>query len=84
MLEICFVFTLRSVKRSCRAGEKGESAEGGRQQTDSSGSTDWRAEGRCPEVCWRPLGCERWTTKKAELRRIEAFKLWNCGAGEDS
>ena len=26
-------------------------------------------------------GCESWTVKKAECRRIDAF---NCGAGEDS
>ena len=26
-------------------------------------------------------GCESWTVKKAELRRIE---LLNCGVGEDS
>ena len=30
-------------------------------------------------------GCESWTIKKAECRRIDAFELWcwNCGA-EDS
>ena len=28
-------------------------------------------------------GCESWTVKKAERRRIDAFAL-NCGAGEDS
>ena len=28
-------------------------------------------------------GCESWTVKKAEHRRIDAFKLW-CGVGEDS
>ena len=27
-------------------------------------------------------GCEIWTTKKAESRRIDAFEL--CGVGEDS
>ena len=28
-------------------------------------------------------GCECWTVKKAERRRIDAFELW-CGIGEDS
>ena len=28
-------------------------------------------------------GCESWTVKKAERRRIDAFELW-CGVGEDS
>ena len=28
-------------------------------------------------------GCESWTVKKAECRRIDAFELW-CGVGEDS
>ena len=32
-----------------------------------------------PVVTYR---CERWTTKKAECRRIDAFKVW-C-VGEDS
>ena len=27
-------------------------------------------------------GCESWTVKKAERRRIDAFELW--GVGEDS
>ena len=27
-------------------------------------------------------GCERWTIKKAECQRIDAFELW--GVGEDS
>ena len=84
MLEMYFVFTLRSVKRSLGAREKGESAERGRQQTDSRGSTDCEQREECPGICWRPLGCESWTIKKAERRRTEAFKLWNCGAGEDS
>ena len=26
-------------------------------------------------------GCERWTVKKAERRRIDAFELWCCGVG---
>ena len=29
-------------------------------------------------------GCESWTVKKAEHRRIRAFELWCCGVGEDS
>ena len=29
-------------------------------------------------------GCESWTIKKTEHRRIDAFELWNCGVGEDS
>ena len=35
-------------------------------------------------------GCESWTIKKAEHRRIDAFELWcwrrllTCGVGEDS
>ena len=29
-------------------------------------------------------GCESWTVKKAEHRRIGAFELWCCGVGEDS
>ena len=30
-------------------------------------------------------GCESWTVKKAECRRIDAFELFlNCGVGEDS
>ena len=28
-------------------------------------------------------GCENWTVKKAECRRIDAF-LFKCGVGEDS
>ena len=32
----------------------------------------------CPVVMY---GCESWTTKKAESRRIDAFELW---FGEDS
>ena len=32
-------------------------------------------------------GCESWTIKKAECRRIDAFELWCwrrlCGVGED-
>ena len=28
-------------------------------------------------------GCESWTVKKAERRRIDAFEL-NCGVEEDS
>ena len=33
-----------------------------------------------PEVIY---GCESWTIKKAECRRIDAFEL-NCGVEEDS
>ena len=32
-------------------------------------------------------GCESWTVKKAERRRMDAFEqlmLLNCGSGEDS
>jgi len=29
-------------------------------------------------------GCESWTVKKAERRRIDAFELMLCGVGEDS
>ena len=33
-------------------------------------------------------GCESWTVKRAQRRRIDAFKLWLmlliCGVGEDS
>ena len=33
-------------------------------------------------------GCESWTVKKAECRRIDAFELWlmllNYGVGRDS
>ena len=31
-------------------------------------------------------GCESWTVKKAERRKIDAFELMllNCGVGEDS
>ena len=29
-------------------------------------------------------GCEIWTIKKAEHRRIDVFELLNCGVGEDS
>ena len=29
-------------------------------------------------------GCESWTVKKAECRRIEESMLLNCGGGEDS
>ena len=29
-------------------------------------------------------GCESWTIKKAEHRRIDAFELMLCGVGEDS
>ena len=29
-------------------------------------------------------GCDSWTLKKAECRRIDAFMLLNCGVGEDS
>ena len=29
-------------------------------------------------------GCESWTVKEAECRRIDAFELWNCGIGKDS
>ena len=34
-----------------------------------------------PVVMYR---CERWTVKKAEHRRIDAFELMLCGVGEDS
>jgi len=29
-------------------------------------------------------GCESWTVKKAERRRIDAFELWYCSIAEDS
>ena len=28
-------------------------------------------------------GCESWTIKKSEHRRLDALMLLNCGAGED-
>ena len=31
-----------------------------------------------PVVIWM-YGCESWTIKKAEHRRIDAFELWCCG-----